>query len=305
MQWRTTMRDLPDASRVTTTLTVSTTNNTQSFTYPVGTGPGNFSPTGNHKITGPSFTELLSKNGHITITFGASTITVVNKTERTFRAGDILNLDLDLAGFDADYDAAPVADGVINLHPVSIWLGAPDAADADGAVASQAATAAGGLATGINGALATGGVATFDVPRGVVAAWTGTSVLTVTGTDMDGNVLVESSASGTSMAGKKAFKTITGVSVSADVTGLTIGTSDVLGLPIFLETPAHVIREIEDGAVATAGTAVAGDSATATATTGDVRGTYNPNSAANGNTEFELLVLAAATSYTGVAQFGG
>jgi len=37
--------------------------------------------------------------------------------------------------------------------------------------------------------------------RNVVAAWTGTAVMTVTGLDMYGNVVVEASASGTSLTG--------------------------------------------------------------------------------------------------------
>src|SRR3546814_1050600 len=72
----------------------------------------------------------------------------------------------------------------------AVNLGAPLTADADGVCASQAITAAAGGT--INGAFATGGVATFDVPRNVVAAWTTAAVLTVTGTDAYGNALVES-----------------------------------------------------------------------------------------------------------------
>src|SRR3546814_2228644 len=62
----------------------------------------------------------------------------------------------------------------------AVNLGAPLTADADGVCASQAITAAAGGT--INGAFATGGVATFDVPRNVVAAWTTAAVLPVTGT---------------------------------------------------------------------------------------------------------------------------
>lgn len=293
----------PDSSRVTTSLAVTSTSDTQTFSYPTGTGPDSFAPAGNHKITGADVTELLSNMDHVTITFGPSNITVVNNTDRTFRAGATYVLDLDLAGYDDEEDPIPVATA-FEMSAVRINLGAPDAADANGAVASQACTAASGLATGINGALATSGVATFDQPRNVVAAWTGTAVLTVTGTDEYGTTIVESSASGTSLAGKKAFKTVTGVSTSADITGLTVGTGDVLGLPIFLEAPVAV-AEIEDGAAATAGTLVAGVTATATATTGDVRGTYDPNSACDGSKEFELDILVRAKSFVGVSQYGG
>jgi hypothetical protein len=299
------MQHLPDKSRISSELTVTTTSDTQDFAYPAGTGPGNFAPTGDHKVVGRNFSGLLAKQNHITISFLTAAIRVVNLTERTFREGDVIVLDLDLAGRDDDYDGADPTDMVFNLFPVQIDLGSPIASDGDGVVASQAATAAGGLATGINGALATDGVATLDVPRNVVAAWTNTAVLTVTGTDVDGNVMVESSGSGTSMTGKKAFKTVTGISVSADVTGLTVGTSKVLGIPVFLDAAIDVIAEIEDGAAPTAGTLVKGDEAIATATTGDVKGTYAPNGSPDGSKRFQLNVLVKSKTYKGVDQYAG
>jgi hypothetical protein len=161
------------------------------------------------------------------------------------------------------------------------------------------------LATGINGALASGGVATFDVPRNVVGAWTGTAVMTVTGTDVYGETVVESSASGTSLTGKKAFKTVTAVSVSADVTAATVGSGDVLGLPVALPEKGLVVREMEDGAAPTAGTLVAAVRTTATATTGDVRGTYDPNSACDGAKAFQLLALLPNATDHGVDQYAG
>jgi hypothetical protein len=183
--------------------------------------------------------------------------------------------------------------GVGPLGQIYVYDIVPDAPDADGVIASQAITAAGGPATGINGALASGGVATFDVPRGVVAAWTGTATMTVTGTDMYGRAQSETSGSGTSFAGKKAFKTITAVAVSADVTGATVGTGDVLGLPFRVTDGGYLVRVGWDGAMAdNAGTFVAADATSpATATTGDTRGTFDPSSAANGT---RRLVIAMA-----------
>lgn len=269
--------------------------------YPEGRGPDDYAGGTQSYLTAQSKNALYQERGEISLTFGASSITVA-LTASALANGEVVYLFVDIGT--KVVDVAKVATMDV-LMPVKIDLGAPDAADADGAVASQAATAASGLATGINGALATDGVATFDVPRNVVAAWTGTSVLTVTGTDEYGAVVIESSASGTSLAGKKAFKTVTGISVSADVTGLTVGTGDVLGLPALLGNAEHVILELEDGAAATAGTVVAGDTATATATTGDVRGTYDPNSAADGTAVFEIVALMHDPEAKGVAQFAG
>lgn len=294
-----------DASVVAVEYKMTETSKTFTISYPTGTSAASFGTNGNHKITGIDFTELLSQYNHITVDFGASDITVTNNTDRTFKDNTTVFLSLDLAGFDDDDDQAPAANGVTEINLVEISLGKPIASDSDGAVASQACTLAGGLATGINGVLAADGIATFDVPRNVVAAWTGAAVLTVTGTDVYGDIIVESSASGTSLAGKKAFKTITAVTTSADITGLTVGNSKVLGLPVFLTSAADVLVQKQDGAAATAGTIVAGAIVDATATTGDVRGTYAPNAAPNGALEFTLMVGVRSSSYQGRAQFAG
>lgn len=196
----------------------------------------------------------------------------------------------------------------VPINPLTkVEFGAPATADADGVAASQAVVVATTPLAVINGALASGGVATFDVPRNVVAAWTGTAVLTVTGTDQYGNTLVESSASGTSLAGKKAFKTVTSASFSANVTAATIGSGDVLGLPYRLTDLSDIVS-IRVGGVAEAATVVIGDSNTATATTGDVRGTIDFTTAMNGSVLPALWASfdpSSKTSLYGVSQFAG
>ena len=195
--------------------------------------------------------------------------------------------------------------GVTRFRLARISLGSPAAAASNNVCTSQAITAAAGGT--LNGALVSGGVATFDVPRNVVAAWTTSAVLTVTGTDVYGNVLKESSASGTSFTGKKAFKTVTSIAVSADVTGATVGTGTVLGLPVYLPSAGLVLRELEDGATATAGTIVGGLSpaTVSTATTADVRGTYAPNSSPDGVKAFDLVAALTDFSFTGNPQYAG
>ena len=131
------------------------------------------------------------------------------------------------------------------------------------------------------------------------------AVLTVTGTDEYGNTVVESSASGTSLAGKKAFKTITNISSNANITALTVGTGDVLGLPMYLPDTARVLIELEDDAAPAAGTTVAGSAAEPTATTGDIRGTYDPNSACDGAARFSLVVALNEPEFKGGSQFAG
>lgn len=281
---------------------------TFTVSYPEGRDAGSYLSSGDHEVVSHGYGALTVLAGTLSVSFGASEITLTNNGGVTLAAGTDVIVQLDRFGDDGDVVSAETVANAGKMQagvPYVINLGAPDTADADGAVASQACTAAGGLATGINGALASGGVATFDVPRNVVAAWTTTAVLTVTGTDEYGNTIVESSASGTSLAGKKAFKTVTGISSSVDITGLTVGTGDVLGLPVYLPGAGYVSNEIEDGAKATAGTLVAGVRTTATATTGDVRGTYDPNSACNGSKAFSLVAFLDDPSDKGVAQYAG
>ena len=279
------------------------TNGTITFAYPANTNAGSFAAFG-HKIWVDKFQRLLESPADFTVSFGASNITVTYKGATSIPAGANLNAQFNILGEDdGSPEVSPKIDGVADLNVLKLGLGAPAAASANAVATSQAVTVGTSPLALINGALASGGVATFDVPRNVVAAWTGTSVITVKGTDVDGKPLIESSASGTSLAGKKAFKTITSVSFSADVTGATVGTGDVLGLPVFLPGTAYVLKELQDGAAATAGTVVAGVSSAATATTGDVRGTYDPNAACDGAKVFDLIVALGDPDYKGVAQF--
>ena len=275
-----------------------------SFTvsYPSGKSADDYLGGTDHYLVSPSIRTLFAASNDFSIAFGASNITVTLISGVALADGSPVYLNVDRGDVD---DAPTLADpaAMSALTLVKIGLGAPATADPDGVCATQALNT--GALGVIAGALASGGVATFDKPRNVVAAWTTAAVLTVTGTDEFGNVVVESSASGTSFTGKKAFKTVTKVEVSANVTGLTVGSGVVLGLPVFLADTVDVLKEIMDSAAATAGTLVAGVQTTPTATTGDVRGTYSPNSAPNGSRVYELIAAVRAPGYTGAAQYAG
>lgn len=274
------------------------TSGTIVFTYPAGMTAGNFAPYGHKMFARGLQTMLKQDEAKISVALGAASATVTYKGTTSIPANTQVDLELNIAG---DGAIAPrvLPDDVYDIALVKLNLGAPIAAASNGISLSQSVSS--GVAALLNGASG----ATLDFPRNVVAAWTNSAIVTVTGRDEYGNVMVEASSSGTSFTGKKAFKTITSVIFNASVTGATVGTGDVLGLPIFLPGLGSIIRELQDGATATAGTPLAGVQTTPTATTGDVRGTYDPNAACDGSKVFELIVALGDPTYKGVNQFAG
>lgn len=272
--------------------------------YPAPYTGGSFAAVG-HAIETNTYGRIRQGAG-ASFSFGATSVTVTNATGEALRAGTQMWLHLERPG--AGYDKAvdlPLADParMTTAGLFRIDLGMPSTADADGVCASQSVTAEEEAL--INGVLATSGVATFATPRNVVAAWTNTAVCTVTGTDQYGAVVVESSASGVSLTGKKAFKKVTSVVFSANVTGATVGEGAILGLPVVLPETARVVKEIMDGVAATAGTLAAAVATTPSATTGDVRGTYAPNSAPNGARAYALIAALDDPGAKGLAQYAG
>lgn len=270
---------------------------TYTASYPTDRDSGSYGVLG-HKLAVSG--ALLSSPADFTLTFGASSITVTNASGAEWPASEV-HLELQRAG---DADDTLDTDDSRTMALEEVNLGAPDAADPDGVCEAQSG-AAGALS--LDGALVVDGVAIFDVPRNVVIDSGGadTAVLTITGTDQYGVAMTENiTLNGTTaVAGKKAFKTVTSVVSGATISnGAFVGTGDVLGLPFFLAAAGHVLKELEDGAAPTAGTVVAGVTTEATATTGDVRGTYDPNSACDGSAAFDLLIATTDPSNLGVAQ---
>jgi hypothetical protein len=180
----------------------------------------------------------------------------------------------------------------VYMSPINVYDIVPVALDADGICAQQTLAAAGNAL--LNGALASGGTVTLDVPRNVIvdAAGAATAVLTVTGTDVYGIPMSEAiTLNGTTaVAGKKAFKTITRIAASAAATDFFVGTGDVFGLPIDANTRNYVLTAW-NGAFVTTGTFVGADATTAKTTTGDVRGTYAVPDAADGSKRLTLWVF--------------
>lgn len=192
------------------------------------------------------------------------------------------------------------------VSPVYLYDIVPVALDADGIAAAQAVAGAGNLT--LNGALASGGTVTLDVPRTVEIdssnAGDTTQTATVYGTDVYGNAMTETIAFNgtTAVAGQKAFKTVTRVAISAALAGnANVGTTDVFGLPFRVDSRNYCLTAW-NGAFVTTGTFAAADvTSPATATTNDVRGTYLVPDAADGTKRLTLwMYIEDADTVTGL-----
>ena len=198
-------------------------------------------------------------------------------------------------------DPAPMDLGIGPVGRIYVWDVIPQALVTNNIAASQTPAAAGSLTltagTSVKSVVRTDGttVLQLDLPRAVqltTASGTITTSrnLTVTGYDYYGQPMSEVIATGTTssavanVAGKKAFFQISSIAISGALpVAITVGTTDVLGLPVRVFNVAYIASVKSNNTLAQdAGTFVAADTATATTTTGDVRGTYAPATASNG-----------------------
>lgn len=129
---------------------------------------------------------------------------------------------------------------------------------------------------------------------------------TVSGYDIYGAAMTETitGANVGTATGKKAFKSITGVTHTGTVAGtITIGTTDIFGFPVAVTNAGYIIVAKWDSVLAAnAGTFVAADATTATATTGDVRGTYAQAGNASNGTRRLVITIALSNLNIGLSQ---
>jgi hypothetical protein len=200
--------------------------------------------------------------------------------------------------------------GVGPLGRVYIWDIVPQALVANNIAATQTPAAAGSLTltagTSVKSVTTAGGatVLQLDCPRAVsVTTGAGSPTsrnFTVSGYDYYGQamseVIASSASASTAVNGKKAFYQISGITVSGGtVVAITVGTTDILGLPVRVFNVSYVASVKSNNTLAQdAGTFVAADTATATTTTGDVRGTYAPATASNGIVRTTMGILLPA-----------
>jgi len=120
------------------------------------------------------------------------------------------------------------------MQPIVVTVGPLTAASANAIALSQ--TTAGAANLNLNGALASGGVATLDVARRVLVTNAGNDsgiTFTVYGTTYGGAVVSETlqGTSGSSVSTTIDFKTVTRVATSGatSASGVTVGTNGVAG----------------------------------------------------------------------------
>jgi hypothetical protein len=190
---------------------------------------------------------------------------------------------------------SPFAFGVGPLGRVFIFDVVPAALATNNICASQ--TVGAGANALINGARASGGVATIDVARclQMAAAVGNVSNVTVFGTDIWGQPQAETRAlNGTTPVNfLKAFRTVTRVLSAGAITTFTLGTRDAIGLPWRVTDAGYIVSVKWNNTLAQdAGTFTAAVTTNPnTAALGDVRGTYLPSNAADG---VKRLVMAIA-----------
>jgi len=223
---------------------------------------------------------------------------------------------------------SPMELGIGPLGRIYVWDVVPQALVTNNVAASQTPAAAGSLTltagTSVKSVVRSDGttVLQLDLPRAVqlttVSGTISTSRnLTVSGYDYYGQPMSEVIATGTTssavanVAGKKAFYQISSIAISGALpVAITVGTTDVLGLPVRVFNVSYVASVKSNNTLAQdAGTFVAADTATATTTTGDVRGTYAPATASNGivRTTMGILLpaIAVGPNATRVGALGG
>ena len=248
-------------------------------------------------IDGTSVTDGTYITAFVTGTGGTGTYTVnqsVTASSTTITGHTNVLLD----------NPSPMDLGVGPLGRIYVWDVVPQAAVTNNIAVSQTAAAAGSVTltagTSVKSVVtANGTVLQLDCPRAVkVNCSTTARAFTVSGYDYYGQAMSEVITvvtPATAVTGLKAFYQISGVTIAGSATVVVVGTSEVLGIPVRVFNVSYVASVKSNNALAQdAGTFVAADTATATTTTGDVRGTYVPATASNGIVRTTMGILLPA-----------
>jgi hypothetical protein len=203
---------------------------------------------------------------------------------------------------------SPMSLGVGPLGRIYVWDVIPQAPVANNIATAQTTSSTITLTAGtsVKSVVRTDGVTVLqlDCPRALsIVSGTGTLTnrnVTISGYDYYGQAMSEVIATGTvqstTVAGKKAFFQIVSATISGALGAtIAVGTNDVLGLPVRVTDGGYICHVGWNGSFALdTGTFVAAVTATATTTTGDVRGTFDPSSAADGIKRLVLGIMLPA-----------
>lgn len=134
----------------------------------------------------------------------------------------------------------------------------------------------------------------------------------VAGYDLYGYPLTEkiTAAAGTSGGvttnGKKAFKFISTVTPGfTDTVSYSVGTTDIMGFPMRIDRFPYAIVGWAGAVIVSSTGFVAADTATATNTTGDVRGTYALQSASNGVVALQMFQTVSPANISSISGMFG
>jgi len=263
-------------------------------------------------VDGSSVTDGTYITGYGTGTGGIGTYTInqsVTASSTTMYAHGNIAFD----------DPSPMDLGIGPLGRVYIWDVVPQAAVTNNIAASQTAAGAGAVTltagTSAKSVVRNDGTTAIqlDLPRALkVNCSTTARAFTINGYDYYGQAMSEVitvATAATAVTGKKAFYQVTSATIAGSATAVVIGTSDVLGLPVRVFNVAYVTSVKSNSTLAQdAGTFVAADMATATTTTGDVRGTYAPATASDGTVRTVMTIalpgIAVGPNATRVGALG-
>ena len=218
-------------------------------------------------------------------TYTVSASQTVTSTTLTFSGDGTLN------------DPSPMDLGVGPLGRTYVWDCVPQALQTANIAASQTASGAGAVTltagTSAKSVVRPDGttVIQLNTPRALqVNTSTTARTVTISGYDYFGQPMTEAitvTTAGTAKPGKKAFYQVSSATISGSATAVTIGTTDILGLPVRVIDAGYVVKVGWNNTLAqdTGGNSqftVADMTNPATSTTGDVRGTYVPSTASDG-----------------------
>ena len=210
--------------------------------------------------------------------------------------------------------------GVGPMGRVFLWDFVPQTLQTANIAASQAPSGAGALTltagTSAKSVIRADGVTVIQLntPRALqINTSTSARAITISGYDYYGQAMTETitvSVAGTPVSGKKAFYQVASATINGSATAVTVGTTDIFGLPLRAYDAGYVVSVGWNNTLARdAGTFVPADmTSPATSTTGDVRGTYTPSSASNGVKRLVMVIgvpaIAAGPNATRVGALG-